>query len=746
MRNITIIFLALSTLSATPTPARAQFDDRDIWWLCPADRDLPVRPMYSEPLEPGSTEIRADSTRLEKDSVNRFAGNVEMVRDSRSLAGDLMTYEEARSLVTVEGNATIWDSSLIWQGEEAKFDLDSDVGELKNGNYWMAKGRGRGYAGSARTDRRENVSDLRDVDYTTCPKDATTWRFSASRIRLDHDSGRGSATHALLKVRDIPVFYFPYLTFPLDDRRKTGFLVPTIGSSNESGFDVKVPFYINIAPHHDVTLTPRLLDKRGAMLGGEYRYLQPNYKGKFGFEYLPSDDLANNDDRSLVSFRHEHFFDRKRAWLEARIQNVSDAQYLEDFGRSLSVTSQRYLDRRVEMRWRRRNQFAMTALVQSYQEVDDSPNNGNGPYRRLPQVKFITLAPQRHLRLYPRFESQTTYFDRSNSVSGGRVDVYPSLSLPYIKSYARITPRIAVRHTEYFLNDDDARVSFDDRESRTVPVMSLDSRLYAERSVSLFGIPVQQTLEPRAYYVYIPKVNQDGIPDFDSGRFDVSFRNLFRENRFTGLDRIGDTNRLSLAATTRIVRLDTGREFFRASVGQIYYFEDREITLPGQNKQTDDVSDFVSEFAANFGNGVSGRVILQYDPNDTKMERFSYDLRYRPAGSGVVMNASYRRQRQNADIEQTDLSFRLPLTGTLNVLGRWNYSIEDTRTLELVGGLEYESCCWGLRLVGRRFIRNTEGDFDTGVFAQFEFKGLAGYGRSTTSFLRKSIPGYESYF
>lgn len=743
MRKILILSLALGTFSALSTPALAQFSDRDTWWLCPADRDVPDRPLYTEPLAPGSTEIRADTSRIERDGTTLFAGDVEMIRDSRSIAGDLLTYEEARALITVEGNATIWDASLVWQGEQAEFDLDADVGVLKDGKYWMATGRGRGRAETARIDRVNNISHLEHVDYTTCPKDATTWRFSASKLRLDHDEGRGSAINTLVKVHDVPVFYIPWITFPLDDRRKTGLLIPTIGSSNESGFDVKVPFYLNIAPNHDATLTPRLLDKRGVMLGGEYRYLQENYEGELGFEYLPGDDLANGRDRSFLSFRHEHYFDNRRAQLLAQLQNVSDAQYLEDFGRSLSVTSQRFLDRSVEMRWRRARRFNLTALVQSYQDVDDSLATGAGPYRRLPQVTFQSLMPQRHLHLTPQIDAQTTYFDHSNRVTGGRIDLYPSVSLPYIKRYARVIPKIGVRHTEYFLDDTGA---FDARESRTVPVFSLDSRLFAERIINVFGIPMLQTLEPRAYYVYTPKVNQDDIPVFDSGQFDVAYRNLFLENQFTGRDRIGDANRVSLAATTRFIRINDGQEFFRASLGQVYFFEDREIRLPGRSSQDYAVSELIGEFATNLGNGLSARAVLQYDPNDEQLDRTSYDLRYRPSGTGLIMNASYRRQRTNADVEQTDLSFRLPLTGTLNVVGRWNYSLEDSRTLELVGGIEYESCCWGTRVVGRRFIRNTQGEFDTGIFFQFEFKGLAGYGRSTASFLRKSIPGYESYF
>jgi LPS-assembly protein len=738
---IKILWLCLS--GALCAPANAFIGDAASWWLCPVDRQLPLRPQYSQPVEPGSTEIRSDTTRIVKDDATEFAGNVEIVRDSRSISGDVVTYDDAGEKFDVSGNATIWDAGVIWQGQHALFDLSSDVGQLTQGNYWLTNGRGRGYAELLETDRNENVSVLQQVDYTTCATERPDWKFSASSITLDHDAGRGEATHALLKVHDVPVFYFPYINFPLDNKRKSGFLMPTIGTSNESGFDVKLPYYFNIAPNHDATFSPRWLAHRGVMFGGQYRYLTKNHKGRVGVEILPSDNLDNNNTRSLLSLQHETFFDGRRGRVEARIQNVSDARYFEDLGRSLSVTSQRFLDRRVEMRYLKRGSFSLRTLVQSHQNVDDSRSASRGPYRRLPQIRFRTLKGERHLRLTPNFKAETTYFDRSNSVSGARVDLTPSVSFPYIKQSLRVTPKLSLRHTEYYLSNEG---SFNDHESRTIPVASLDTRLFAERRLNLFGSPVLQTFEPRAYYLYVPKDGQDDIPVFDSGQFDFSFRNLFRNNRFTGRDRIGDANQLTLAATSRVLDLNTGKELIRASFGQIYYFDNREITLPGRQKEKDDVSEFVAELAGNLGNGWSARAVVQYDPTNSTTERASYSVRYRPDNSSLVANASYRRRRAVTDVEQADLSFRLPIGSTLNLLGRWNYSLEKKRTLELVGGVEVDSCCWGLRLVGRRFIRNSEGQFDTGIFLQFEFKGLAGYGRGTESFLRKSIPGYETYF
>ena len=355
MHKKTINFLLLGLFLCCSQACFAQSPARDYWRLCPGDRKLPLRPIYSsENIEQGSTEVRADTTRIEKDGLTHFSGDVEVIKGPRSLFGQLVTYDESSGLFDVEGDAHIWDAGLIWHGEHASFDLNAETQTLTNGEYWLVNGRGRGVAEIIDNNSVENLSQLSGVEYTTCALSNPIWKFSAEKIKLDHDAGRGSATHAILRVKEVPVFYLPYINFPLNNERKTGFLMPTIGTSNESGFDLRIPFYINIAPNHDVTLNPRILAERGVMLGGEYRYLQEDYEGTFAFEYLPSDKLENDNDRSLVSLEHFHWFDNRRGHAEVKIENVSDAQYFEDFGRSLSVTSQRFLDRKIDIRHRSR--------------------------------------------------------------------------------------------------------------------------------------------------------------------------------------------------------------------------------------------------------------------------------------------------------------------------------------------------------------------------------------------------------
>jgi LPS-assembly protein len=713
------------------------------WRLCPAGRFIPIRPGYTEEsTDHESTEIRSDSTRLVKEGLSQFSGDVEVIQGDRALRAEVVTYDNDTGIFEAEGRAHIWESGIIWAGERATYDLNSKVSVLDEGRYWILGGRGRGNARQLSNDREADVTMLEGVDYSTCPLSDEAWRISASSIKLNHKSDRGSARNAVLRVKGVPVFYFPYVNFPISDKRKSGFLAPSYGSSNESGFDGSIPYYWNIAPNQDATITPRVMSDRGVMLGGQYRYLQPDFEGQVEFEYLPSDDLRNDEDRSLVSLRHRHAFLDNRARANIVFNNVSDDRYFSDFGNNLSVTSQRFLDRRVTLSYAR-PYLSAYVLAQDYQTVDETIPSTSEPYARLPQVTFWAAAPANPYKIGSSIVADTTYFDRNDSVTGARIDLQPQVYRVFSTSYMSFIPRLALQHTEYLL-DDPNRV-FDDNESRTVPIFSADTQFFLERQFSLFGQSQLQTLEPRIFYLLIPHVGQDDIPRFDGGRFDISFQNLFRNNRFSGRDRVGDANQIALAVTTRALDAEDGRETFRFSVGQVFYFRDREVTLPGLLEERDSQSEIVAEAATNLVSDWSARGTIHWDPDEPETEKAAVTLRYRPDFE-TVLNLSYRFRRAVTDIEQTDVSLRLPLTGQLAMIGRWNYSLQENRSLETIWGLEYESCCWGARLVGRRFLRNTQGEFENGFFMQVHFRGLGGFGQDPGSVLRRGIPGYVDPF
>ncbi|MSR13448.1 MAG: LPS-assembly protein LptD [Gammaproteobacteria bacterium] len=740
--------LALYALAAQARPKERSLDE--YWWLCPIDRSVPVRPEFSsEGIAPGSTEVRSDTARIVDQESTYFAGDAELLQGKTAIKANEITYDQQTESGSAEGDTSIWSDSFLWRGERALFDLNLSRSRLEHGRYWLIDRQGRGVADFIKRDGKDNITRLTGVDYTTCPRNAESWKFSASKIKLDHDLDRGYATNAILKVRGVPVFYIPYINFPLSGKRKSGFLTPSIRSSNESGLDLQIPYYLNLAPNQDATVAPRIIADRGEMLTGEYRYMGRTFGSQLTFEVLPSDDLAGGENRSSVSFAHQQRYADDRGYLNALIQNVSDAQYFEDFGHSLSVTSQRYLDRRIETTYHGQ-QISVYGIMQSYQDIDDSADGSRGPYRRIPKILAQTRFPRRHLTPHFYALSELTYFDRDASVTGARLDIEPTVSLPIIKPWADVNPALGVRYTDYQLTNS---LNFDDHENRTVPVLSMDGQLFFERRFEFWDSRMLQTLEPRAFYLLIPKVGQSEFPVFDSGLFDFSFINLFRNNRFSGRDRIGDANQLALAVTSRNFSLESGHELFRTSLGQIYYFRDREIAVPGLTISDSSSSELIGEFATYLSDAWSGRVTMQWDPDSSRTNKSAFSVRYAPA-DGTIMNVAYRqrnltpdtRRRALSDIEQADVSFRLPLTENLSVVGRWAYSLQNQQALEVVGGLEYESCCWGIRLFSRRFIRNVEGEFDNAIFIQAEFKGLGGLGRSASSFLRKSIPGYDPLF
>lgn len=734
--------LVLCGLLAAPMALADRVPQERLWALCGPGPEMPVKPFSLDPeLRPGSTEIMADNALLPEEGLLEFWGQVEIIQDDNAMRADRAVFDRDNNIAEAEGQVQFWSSSLFWEGNKARLELDRDYGRYEDGRYQLLGRRGRGAAGLILDEQQEDRTRLRNVDYTTCDGEVPNWQLAAGSIRLNHATDRGHATNVLFKVRDVPVMYLPYISFPLSDKRKSGFLAPSVGTSRNSGIDLTVPYYWNIAPQQDATIAPRYMGDRGVMLTGEYRYLLPTGRGDVNLEFLPSDNEFNDDDRFLFAFNHEQrlFDDRGRGYIT--YNQVSDKEYFEDFGHSLSLASTRFLEQRAEYRHSGDRWWARARLW-GYQTVDKSIPGTSRPYARLPQVHFSYSPFTGNRRLNLRVLAETTYFDREDSVTGTRIDLRPMVSYPIRTRSSFLEPRLTLQHTHYFLDD---ATGISDRQDRTLPIFSVDSGVFLERNLRLFDAPMVQTLEPRLFYLYVPKTQQRDIPVFDTGQFDFSFQQLFREDRFSGPDRVGDANQVTLALTSRLIDQKTGWERLRGSIGQIYHFADRSVTLPNREGEDDTVSELVAELATRISRNWQARADLQWDPNDSRTEKGSLLVRYRN-DEGAVLNLGYRRRLARTDVEQTDLSFRWPLNPQWSLVGRWLYSLPDDQTLEGVGGVEYNSCCWGLRAVARRYLSSTDGVFDTAFFVQIEFKGLGNVGSRTSGFLREQIPGYSPDF
>jgi len=751
---------------------------------CPAPQDLPERPQLDETLQPGAVYISGDSVESIAGGITRLRGKAEVARDQRQARGDVADYNKAAGSVDLQGAVDYWDDHLYLHAEAAQLKLDEKSASLSGARYRVLSNRGHGKADELYV-ISDSISEGRNINYTTCDPQvgpsgptAPAWELDAEKITLDHDSKWGIGRNVVLKIKDIPVLYTPYISFPLSNDRKTGFLTPSFGNSRRNGIELETPFYWNIAPDMDATLTPRVMADSGVMLMGEYRYLLERGQGWIKAEYLPSDSNFHNQDRGYFSLEHEQSF-AHNGNLHVLFNQLSDKSYLEDFGPTLELTSLSSVDRYAVVSFAGDNWTAL-ARIQDIQTTNRQNPYALEPYKRLPQIRFDYDSPAITNAFNYSLGSELVYFDRRkqdfvcpgdvcvqqlplpfapgnfspallpvSKVQGLRFDLNPWLSYPVRNLASFIEPKVGLHYTAYDLENTGSQ---NDTPDRLLPYASLDAGLYLERDVHLFNLNQTQTLEPRIYYLYVPKENQNNLPIFDTGLYDDSFDSLFYENRYTGIDRINDANRVTLSLTSRLIDSD-GREQGHVSVGQLYYFEPQRITLPGQVIQDQDLSPLVFELGGNLSRELSLVADWQWEPGSNRLQKLDLQARYW-SETGKVLNVAYQVRQAIAgairtdaiDIEQTDVSLRWPIAGQWNLVGRWIYALGEHKSLDIFGGIEYDSCCWGLRLVGRRFVSNIEGDVQTGVFLQFQLKGLAGIGQKAVDFLYQNIPGYRNEF
>ena len=709
------------------------------WGLCGPSLQLPERPPAEfDTDDPELTYVSADDADLVETGVSVLTGNVQILKDGRQLQADHVEYTLPERIIDASGNIGLWDESMYLSGDEAHLELDAEAATLDQADFILMAEHAHGHADRVVLSNRDLVT-VYGGRYTTCNPDEVTWALEADGIELDRVSEMGTGKNVLVMFKGVPIFYSPYLSFPLTDRRKTGFLTPSYRVSGETGFEVTLPFYWNITPNQDATVAARGMTDRGVQLQSEYRYLMPFGEGKAGVEYIPHDTRFDGD-RTAFSFDHEgRFAPHWRAELD--IAWASDKTYFEDLGTTLEIASQRFLERRGQVKYQR-NQFSFLARLQDYQTLDRTIAASRKPYKRLPQLVAKYTPPERNQQINTRVEAETVYFDRDDpSVTGLRYDLKPSISYPMRSTWSYVIPRATVQYTSYDLSGQAAGLS--ESPDRFLGYFSTDAGLFFERDFGYGGRNFTQTLEPRLFYLFVPHQGQDDLPDFDTAQRTFNFAQLFRENRFSGTDRVGDANQLTLALTSRLLA-DNGEEWLRSSIGQIVYFEDREVQLvPGTAVEDDGTSDLVGELSAKVFDNWRMTAGFQWDTDEGRTDRNTVRLRYQP-GYDRVANLEYRFVREA--VEQTDLSVRWPVNHNWDVVGRWNYSLPESKTLEAFGGVEYDSCCWATRFVVRRFLKSIDGDSDTGVFFQFELKGLAGIGDRADAFLRKSIPGYRNTF
>ena len=741
-----LIFISTATLLSFSSMAMAEFDGEQ----CRSQSNdfLPA----VEASDDSVVDVQADSVQLVDKGTSVFTGDVEVMRAGQELKSDRATYNRESGNVTANGNVQIRDSKMILNSDQAEWSLVEDEGRLLDAKYRLNESNARGEASHVYRQGTERT-DLKGATYTTCNEGDNAWILESSNVTLDHIEAVGEARNVVVRLAGFPIFYSPYLSFPLNDERKSGFLTPVIGSSDETGFDLRTPYYWNIAPNQDATFTPRYMSDRGLMLRGEYRYLTEQHQGKVDAAFLASDDLERdgddlnpyyNEDRKHFSLQSTSRFSSR--WHSNVDYNyVSDKTYLEDFGSNLSLTSTTHINRLLNVGYSGNN-WNFTGRLQGYQTL----TSATSPYQRLPQLLLKGSLPDQALGMTYGLTAEYVDFDHDDKVKGQRVDIEPSVSLPWTSAAAFITPRVALSYTHYDL-DANGTTIVDDAPTRTLPIVSVDSGLFFERELNFAGNGFIQTLEPRAFYLYIPERDQTDIPLFDTGLRTFNMGQLFAYDRFTGADRVGDTNQLTLGLTSRFINQETGKENLRITLGQIQYFKDRKVTLssdPNTVPETQSDSDMVAEVVASIAKEWKVRGEIQWNPHGDINNMSALSLNYRGENGGLF-NVSHRYRRDGVTsaegLEQVDISTRIPFNKQWSLVGRWYHSVKDKRTLEGLAGLEYDSCCWATRLVVRNYVNDSEDDErNLAIFFQIELKGLGEFGQKSDNLLKTSILGYGS--
>ena len=666
--------------------------------------------------------VSADRIESLKDEIVILTGNVVILKGEHRIQTERAVYKKKENTIEATGDVKI-DSleAGSYSSSHSFLNLDDYTGYAEIGGFSLSGSRGRGNAERIVFVSKSRLK-LQVVRYTTCRPDNEDWYLKAKEIDIDQDSGTGTARHASVNLLGVPIFYSPYLSFPLGDNRRSGFLLPDFGTTDKMGTYVTIPYYWNIAPNYDATLKPRFMSSRGTQLQTQFRYLGNKYNGVAEIEALPHDSITGTS-RTGASYKHQHQFSQHLSG-SANLNWVSDQDYFDDFATQLSTSSQTHLPQSVKLKYQNKD-WSLGAEMSNFQTLDKSIAPTDYPYARLPQFTLNWLPDERDRALSYQLLGSATVFQHETNESANRLHLQPTISYPIRSQAGFFRPKLSAYYSSYL----DRTVGSDG--SFVAATGSIDSGLVFERPVTVKQQAMKQTLEPRLFYVYAPFVDQNSFPVFDTSIPTFSFNSLFQDNRFIGADRVGDTHQLTMAVTTRLIDDQSGAERLTASLGQTYYFADRKVSseLPPLPVQTAGSSDIAGEVTAWLGSHWYLRSSLLFDTENNGIRKNSQFLQYQPA-KDRILNIGYRFV--DGVQELVDISGQWPITSKWAVLARSQYSIRDRKNQDSFAGLLYETCCWSFRtLAGQRV--DQDGLQVNSFSFQLIFKGLAGFETGITS-------------
>lgn len=717
---------------------------------------------------------------FEEDKLAKLIGNVVLQQAGMQVESDLVEIDFATNTAHINGNIRFRDDQMLLFGDSAELQLDSGDVHFENVEYTLHSQHIRGIAAALDSHPPDSMT-IHEGTYTGCQPGNNDWYFRGEKIELNSQTGWGTAHHMALFIQHVPVFYVPYFRFPIDDKRHTGMLYPTFNSLAEP--DISIPLYFNLAPHYDLTLTPRFIGDRGTLWQSEFRYLHQTLgEGQLDFAIIPEDKSFQNEPRKSARWKEK--WNGRQYWsAEADINYLSDSDYLNDFGTSLSTISESHLIREVKLGYIK-DHWQFSTRLQSWQTIDENVTDTDLPYRRLPEINlthYQSLPLTETLtgaRIDWRQIAQLVYFEQnlsdrslSNPSYATRFHYQTELALPVRSIWGFIRPATTLYATQYHLNgltnpDDQQQAE----QNRHLASASIDTGLYFERIIDLEAenkmpepltatasntFSLTQTLEPRLYFLYVPYKDQSDIPLLDSSDLTFGMSQLFRPNRYSGFDRIGDTQQISLAITSRFINNHSGLEMGKLSIGQIFYQKDRQVPLiEGDSDELQRTSsNIVTETEVNWNHFWSARAAFEWDAADNRIEQGQLQLNYL-VNERQLYHIGYRFRQPDSlteeKINQYDISIIHPYSNNWDIIAAWNFDLEKEQTLEQLTGLSYSSCCWRTSLLYRSLIEDTNTFTDDAstqysLMLEFELIGLGQLGGQLQKLLQRTVFGYDQF-
>ena len=708
----------------------------------------------AEELSDDDILIEADSLENMIDRKLKATGNATLIKSDQKIKADLIEYDQISEELYARGNVVLDTSTSHIEGAELEYSLNSQTGSIPNASFStqiddsgsIFNNTLRGTASLIFIEGEDKKSG-ENFKVTTCEANQDDWYIKASEAEINQKSQRLVAKDVQLEFFGWPVLYSPYANFSFNDQRKSGFLVPSFGSTSKSGSELSTPYYFNLSPNSDATITPRYFGKRGMQVAGEYRYLETNYFGSANIEYMPNDN-ANDDrnDRYYFKFSHDHNFGNN-FFGSFKVEDVSDNNYFTDMSSLVSQTSTVSLPQEAKISFNSENLNAIL-IAQRFENLTSA-----SPYERLPSFQvtydktFEDIYGNNYLETLNYFE--LTQFERNDDFSGTsphgtRISSRPSIAIPIEASYGYIKPKLIadIKHYDLKGNSENSKDIF-------IPTFSLDSSVYFDRNFTMAGSNFSQTLEPRIFYSVTDYEDQSMLPMFDTALVDLNKNSIFSENQFVGGDRVMDSHQITLGATTRIIN-EIGLEKLYITLAQRFYIDDREVLKENQFSNSNyqgDTSDIFLSAGSSITNSLKLNSEIQYNADEATINRFALHSKYNPH-EGKLLDLSYRFIRDpnsSVDIEQFNLAGQWPIAPGWSTVGRYQYDMEDHGTIESLLGLNYDAGCWTSSVLWHSFALTNSEKMNNTIFFMLEIGNLgqieSGGDGALKEALYRNVPG-----